>query len=91
MNLPPATWISLSNTSPYSNINHPPTKKCKSKQSPDCNVGVAQDIVQSLTYRTGCQNSEMIVSVIKYLQKINVLAIDIFLMYFSLETLKPAL
>ena len=47
MKLPSPTW-----TSP-SNINHPPTEKRKSTQCPDCNVGVAQDIIQSLTWRIG--------------------------------------
>jgi len=79
MNLSPLKHEpSPSNMSLSSNINHSLTKKCKSKQSLDCNMGVAQDIIQSLTYRNSCQNLEMIVSVIKYFQKLNVLSIYFF-------------
>ena len=42
----------LQNEPPQSNINHPPTEKRKLKRSPDYNMGVAQDIMQSLTWRT---------------------------------------
>ena len=67
---------------PTSNINHPPRQKRKSTQSPDCNMGVAQDIIQSLTSRTGRHNSQ------KHLQKC---IVNIFLICFGQETLKPAL
>ena len=66
----------LQHEPPPSNMNHPPTKKRKSTQSPNSNMGVAQEV------------REMIVSVIKYWQKCHV---NIFLMCFDLETLKPAL
>ena len=83
--LPSPTWtFPLQHKPSPSNINHPPTKKRKSTQSSNCNMGVAQDIVQSLTWRT--RNDRLSD---KKTYK-NVLS-TFLLMCFDLETLKPAL
>ena len=77
----------LHNEPPQSNINHPPTEKRKLKRSPDYNMGVAQDIMQSLTWRAGRHNSGNH-RLIKYSHK---MSFQYFFNLFGPETLKPAL
>ena len=68
---------------PLSNINHPPTKNLI-RRSPQIVIWVWLRTLYKVLHDV----REMIVSVIKYLQKCHV---NIFLMCFDLETLKPAL
>ena len=78
----------LQNEPPQSNINHPPTEKGKLKRSPDYNMGVAQDIMQSLTWHAGRHNSR------NHRPSDKILAHNVFSIFFNLsgrETLKPAL